>query len=124
MSDITLTDSRYEVTRACLACQGEGVVLAAACPECGEPLTADPQWWQNVFLACGHETAVAEQTCQACGGNGAVKHILTEEEYQTLRRKKIVRGIFLLILGLLPFILLLIAIIAREPNLIFGNWWY
>ena len=124
MSETVVADPRYKVQRRCAACEGEGVVWASSCPKCGEPLPTDGEWWQHELLPCGHEPFMAQVDCQVCAGTGSVEHILTEEEYQQLRRKRITRGIFLLILALIPLILLLIAIISREPDLIFGGWWY
>jgi predicted nucleic acid binding AN1-type Zn finger protein len=66
----------------------------------------------------------AASACEACDGTGSVEHVLTEDEYQELRRKKIKRGVFLLILGLIPLIVLLISIFSQNPDLIFGSWWY
>ena len=124
MSDIHTINPCYKVQRTCTACDGEGSVFLTACSECGEPVSADVNWWQEDKLACEHDVTAVQSNCEVCGGHGSVTHILTEEEYQVLRRKKIIRGIFLLLLGLLPFILLLIAIIARDPDLIFGAPWY
>ena len=124
MSETIIADPRYKVQRTCATCQGNGFVWASSCPECGEPLTADTDWWQHDRLPCGHEILAAPDPCQVCGGTGSVAYTLTEEEYQQLRRKRIRRGIFLLILGLIPIILLLIAIFSQNPDLIFGGWWY
>ena len=124
MSDITMTDPRYKVQRTCAACSGEGIVLLNACPECREPIVSDKGWWQEELLPCGHKATAVQTNCDVCEGQGSVRYILTEEEYQQLRRKRIIRGILLLLLGLLPFILLLIAIISRDPDLIFGSPWY
>jgi hypothetical protein len=124
MSETILADPRYKVQRTCVVCHGEGAVWPASCPECGEKLTADTDWWQSGLLPCGHEMIATPTDCQVCDGTGSVTYILSEDEYQQLRRKKITRGIFLLILGLIPLILLLIAIFSREPGLIFGGWWY
>ena len=124
MSDITMIDPRYKVQRTCSACRGEGIELLIACPECGELITADFDWEQAEYLSCGHEVTAVQADCQVCQGSGSVPYILTEEEYQQLRRKRLIRGIFLLILALIPLILLLLAIISRDPNLRFGAPWY
>jgi hypothetical protein len=116
------------IHKKCHVCHGEGVLLVPMCADCQEMLTADTDWWQTDSLPCDHKTEdyliEAQQTCQACAGQGWYEYYLTEHEYRVLRRQKIVRGIFLLLLALLPFIVLLIAIISREPGLMFGNWWY
>jgi hypothetical protein len=124
MAEKTVADPRYKVQRTCAVCQGEGVVWASSCPECGAALTAESDWWRNDLLPCGHEMIAAASACEACVGTGSVEYILTEDEYQELRRKKIKRGVFLLILGLIPLIVLLIAIFSQNPDLIFGSWWY
>lgn len=124
MLEKTISDPRYQVQRTCSTCRGQGHIILENCPECGESLTTEVDWWLEESLPCGHEAAAIQLDCESCKGHGSILYTLTEEEYQQLRLKKLIRGIFLLILGLLPFILLLIAIFARDPKLLFGAPWY
>ncbi len=39
-------------------------------------------------------------------------------------KRKLVRGIVLLLVLLVPLVFLTYAFFTREPNLICGNWWY
>lgn len=81
---------------------------------------------REVSLA-GVESSIDEQMlmlCDTCEGSGRVNITLTPLEWQKHQRKKRLRGLFLLLLALLPLILLASAIFTRDSQYVCGSTWY
>lgn len=118
-----------QVRRRCPHCAGEGLIDFAHCKACGQAVTGDDPWWEadGAFLPCGHEAAkhlAYVARCPQCEGQGEVVEALSENEYRSRKRIRVVRGAFLLLLGVIPFALVTIAVMTAEPANVCGSWWY
>lgn len=118
-----------KVRRRCPRCSGEGLIDFAHCDACGQGLAADDPWWErdDAYLPCGHEAAghlASRARCPVCEGHGQIVEPLSETEYHSRQRKRYARGLFLLLLAVIPFALLTAAILTAEPANVCGSWWY
>ena len=116
------------VSRRCPCCRGETVVERPV----QEPprtffLFEEAPWpGRESVLEQGQmvaPTLVEIVECSTCAGRGKVKVTLNPAEYRALRRRRIVRGLILLIAGSIPFLFLLGSILA-QPDLLCGRPWY
>lgn len=118
-----------EARRPCPHCAGEGLIDFAHCGACGQAIAGDDPWWEadHARLPCGHEAAthlVNVARCSRCAGQGQIWEAMNEREYRSLQRSRLVRGLLLLVLGVIPFALLATAILTAEPANVCGSWWY
>lgn len=117
-----------EVRRRCPACRGEGVVERPLQEiQSGHLFTEAFSWQGEEALMEEGQLLVPDLVeivdCPACAGRGRVTVWLTGSEYRALRRRRLLRGAVLLVAGLIPFLLLLGAILAN-PEAICGRPWY
>ena len=123
-----MANEQVKMIRQCPTCQGEGVIDAPHCRECGQRIGPTDAWWDTVgdTLPCGHPATALVETaiCPECGGDGRSPQWVSLSEWQTLRRRKIITGAILLIALLLPFAALLAAVLNSKPDYICGSWWY
>lgn len=116
------------VRRRCPECRGEGVVERPLVePPAGER-PPDALWWEQEEALLGEGQMVVPDlvemvSCVTCGGTGRVTVWLSAEEYRALHWRRLRRGLILLVLGLIPFLVLLGAILA-DPQMLCGRWWY
>lgn len=123
-----MTEEQVKMIRQCATCQGEGAIDAPHCGECGQSIEPSDPWWDTVeeILPCGHpaEALVEKAICPECGGDGRYSQWVSISEWQTLRRRKIMTGIILLIALLLPVTAVVLAIADAYPGYVCGRWWY
>ena len=118
-----------QVRRRCPHCAGEGLIDFAHCNVCGQAVSGDDPWWEadEALLPCGHEAArhlAYVARCPQCEGQGEILEALSDSEYRSRKRSRLLRGAFLLLLGMIPFALLAVAIMTAEPPNVCGSWWY
>jgi hypothetical protein len=117
------------IETACQTCAGEGLAQQPHCQLCQYRLADDDPWWsleEAVAMPCGHladEHLVETVICPDCRGTGRVKRWISESEWRSIQRRKIVRGFLLLIIGLIPFGLLIAAVLTNRQGAC-GSWWY
>lgn len=116
-----------KLKQMCPECQGVGdVQLAPYCVLCGLPV--GEEWEEGAtLLPCGHAAGTNLGTiaeCPTCEGKGKTWQTVTEGEWQRYQRKRVTKGVALMVLGLLPFLALTIAVLSGDPQMICGNFWY
>lgn len=129
MQETTVREGFAQVWRTCPVCGGDEVVRAPHCARCGAAIPEDDPWWETDAdtLPCGHpagEHLVELVQCKECDGSGRVMAWVTETEYRARRRRKLVRGLFLLLAGLIPVALLAWAVFTRDTQYVCGSLWY
>ncbi|HZD10365.1 MAG TPA: hypothetical protein VE553_03410 [Candidatus Binatia bacterium] len=124
-----MADLGYEVRRRCEVCGGRGAVPIGRCLTCGREVAPGNLEGEAPLeqLPCGHgiENYVERiVSCQACSGSGHVYVHVSHAEYQAYRHKRLLRGVALLGLALVPMVALLWAVLSAEPGTVCGSWWY
>ena len=121
-------NDRVLIWRNCRACGGDGRLPRPHCALCGQEVPAgDPGWQSDAdHLPCGHPAADLVETvpCDICKGAGRSRQWVPLAEYRSLRRRAIVRGLVLLVAGLIPFVALGIAVYQGGLDNVCGSWWY
>ncbi len=119
---------RVLIWRTCRACDGDGRLLRPHCALCGQdaPPANVLQERAADLLPCGHPAADLTPTvlCDACNGSGRSRQWVSLVEYQAIRRRAVVRGLVLLVAGLIPFVALGIAVYQSGLDALCGSWWY
>lgn len=118
----------HSVRRRCPACKGEGLVERPLVEPPADERPPDVLWWEQEEALLGEGQLLVPDlvemvSCATCGGEGRVTVWLSLEEYRALQRRRLRRGVVLLIVGLIPFLFLLSAILA-DPEMLCGRWWY
>lgn len=121
-------DPIHKTRRRCPDCRGEGVVEQPLVDYPGGEGLLETLAWEREEALLGEGQMVAPDlvemvSCSHCGGTGRVMVSLSAEEYRALRRRRLRRGIVLLVLALLPFLVLL-GVILADPQMLCGRWWY
>jgi len=81
---------------------------------------------EPLVMPCGHlaeEHLVEVNICPDCRGTGQVRRWISQSEWRSIRRRKVLRGIVLLLIGLIPSGLLAAAVLTNRQG-VCGSWWY
>jgi hypothetical protein len=118
-----------QVHRRCRTCEGTGELEQPHCALCGRSLAVDDPWWEadTPFMPCGHDAdhhLLEFVPCPACGGSGHSIRWISQADYRARQRRRLLRGVVLLLMGLIPAVALSMAVLTSEPQVLCGSWWY
>ena len=123
-----MTNEQVKTMRPCPTCQGTGSINDPHCQECGQRFAPTNAWWEtnDDMLPCGHPASALVETaaCPECDGNGRYPQYVSHDEWQRIRRRKIITGAVLFIALLLPVAAVAAAITDAYPGYVCGSWWY
>lgn len=122
------SEGGFWIRRRCPGCGGAGMrerPLDQRLDAVGRP---DIPSWECEAALLGEGQLVEPDLeelvpCRTCAGEGTILVQLTPQAYRRWRRRRLLRGILLFLLGLIPLLVLGLAI-AANPEMLCGRWWY
>lgn len=129
MSIIEDAGTEYRLNRRCRECSGRGRIVVGSCAQCGHEILPDAanDQVEDTALPCGHDRECYVErltSCEQCDGSGRALETVSKRAFDDFQRRRVLRGVALLILALIPPVTLIWAVLSEEPSAVCGSWWY